>query len=435
MIWVILIITLGLRLIGISQSLWLDEAISINVAKLPIGQIISDFSVSDFHPPGYYWFLNLWIRIFGDTVPMMRLSSVLFSVITVFEIYKIGEILKNKKTGLWAAWFAAINPLMIYYGQELRMYAMMTMWLTGAVYYWIKLVTDKKGKYDWLWFGVLTFMAFVSFYGSVFLTGAMILYFLIKKDLKNFGKSILGISLALLIVSPLLVSQLKMANTALDEVINWSLVLGKVNLKNLLLIPIKFSIGRLSWYPKEGYYLVSGGWTILVWYIGWRNGRKRKELLWLMIIPLILGIVFSIKSPMIQYFRFLYLVPILALWLAEVKNKWVKIVLSVGFLGFSGVGLLNPAMHREDWKSVTSYMPENSVVYMVKTFEDPIKFYNPKIKISDIRSEISEENIWVVPYGEVIHGVNHEEILEKKQYKIKKKINFREMVLEEWEKY
>ena len=61
MIWIILLFSLGLRLISIDQSLWLDEAISANVAKLSIEKIIPTFSVGDFHPPLFYLVLNLWV--------------------------------------------------------------------------------------------------------------------------------------------------------------------------------------------------------------------------------------------------------------------------------------------------------------------------------------------------------------------------------------
>jgi uncharacterized membrane protein len=439
MIWIILVATVILRLIGINQSMWLDEAVSANVAKLPISQIVSNFSVGDFHPPLYYWFLSFWVKIFGGMVPMMRLSSVLFSVMIVFGVYKIGEKLKNKKVALWAAWFVAINPLMIYYGQELRMYMMTAMWLIWAIYYWIKIVKDpstslRMTRKNWILFNIFTFLAFITFYASAFLIGAMILYFLVKKEWKNFIKSIWGIGMAIVVIFPLLTGQLKMSTEALKLVINWSLVLGKVNLKNLLLIPIKFTIGRISWYPKIFYYLVSGLWTVFVWLIALKNSKKERILPWLMIVPLLLGIIFSFKSPMIQYFRFLYLVPVLALFLANEKSKKIKGFLSVGFLVFSLFYVLNPAMHREDWKGVTESLKNETEVYMVKSFEDPVKFYNPKIKILDIRSQILDKNIWVIPYGEVIHGVNHEEILSRLGYKLEKQINFREMVLEKWQK-
>jgi len=136
---VVLILALGLRLIGINQSLWLDEAVSANVAKWPIGEIVNSFSIGDFHPPVFYWFLNLWTKIFGSSVVMLRLSSILFSLLTIYFVYLIGKKIKDNKIGILAALLLAINPLFVYYSQELRMYSMATMWLTIGFYFFIVL--------------------------------------------------------------------------------------------------------------------------------------------------------------------------------------------------------------------------------------------------------------------------------------------------------
>ena len=430
----ILILSFTLRLIGINQSMWLDEAISVTMAQLPIDKIVSVFSTHDFHPPMYYWFLNIWIKIFGNGVMVMRFSSVLFSLITIWLVYKIGKEIKDKNLGMWAALFVGVNPLLIYYSQELRMYSMTAMLLTGAFYFFIKL--NKKDSWkNILGFGILTGLSFATFYGSIFLTGAMILYFLITKKWNIFWWSSLGIAITVLAVSPLLLIQLKMSGQMLNQVTNWSLVLGKVNLKNLFLIPFKFSIGRISWYPKISYYLIGGIWTIIVFGLATKQLIKNKIMKWILIIPIVMGVIFSFKSPLMQYFRFLYLIPILSLVLAEIKNNKIKLLLVVGFLIFSGMYLLNPNMYREDWKSLTASLKNENKIYMVESFGDPVRYYNSKIKIVDIKTtNPTEEKITLIPYGEEIHGINSDEKLTKLGYKLTKKNNFREITTEIWEK-
>lgn len=432
----ILILALGLRLVGINQSLWLDEAISVNVAKLPIGEIIGSFSVRDFHPPVFYLVLNLWIKIVGSGVIQIRIMSVIFSLITIWLIYKIGILWKDKKTGLWAAIFTGVNPLMVYYSQELRMYSMMTMFLVGGVYFWIKIIKNKETKKSWwIGFNLMILGAFLTFYGSVFLSVVLILSLIWQKKLKGFWGSIWGLLLAIAVVSPLLLIQLKMSGQMLNEVINWSLVLGKVNLKNLILIPFKFSIGRVVWYPKNWYYLIGGIWSLLVFVLAIKQVIKNKKLLWLLIMPIILGILFSFKSPLIQYFRFIYLVPILALAWAELKSKWIKVGLIGGFLLFSCFYLFNPKMHREDWKSVAASLGNGTKIYMIESFNDPIKFYNSTVFIKDIRiTEPTEEKVVLIPYGEAIHGIDSSKKMEKLNYKLIKQNNFREIMVEEWQK-
>ena len=108
---------------------------------------------------------------------------------------------------------------------------------------------------------------------------------------------------------------------------------------------------------------------------------------------------------------------------------WQKMLVGGGFLIFSLMYVLNPNYYREDWKSVTNNLIGNQV-YMIGSFGDPVKFYNPDIKIKDIKTELpTEKEIWVIPYGEAIHGINMKEKLTNLGYKKIEEKNFREIIL------
>jgi uncharacterized membrane protein len=403
----ILVVCFLLRLISLNQSLWLDEAISANVAKnYSYSEIVSKFSPSDFHPPLYYLMLKSWASVFGYSEVSLRMPSVIFSLVTIYVVY----LLAGEGTAL----LTGLNPLLIYYSQEARMYSLVTMLLMLAVYFF------RKKKYGW--FNVLAFLSFMTFYGSVFLLAALAGYLLIKKKYKELILSNVGIVAAILVLSPLLKVQMQNSREMLLEVKNWSLVLGKANLKNLLLIPIKFTSGRINFYPKIAYYLVAGIWMLIV------ISKLFKRNFWnyLLIMTMIIGTVFSIFTPMMQYFRFLYLVPIMALIIKKSK------MITMGFLVFSLVYLLDKNMWREDWKTLSQNLGTD--VYMISSFEDPVKYYRPEIIVKDIREPVTEKEITVIPYGEVIHGVDHKNILGKQGYTMKSETDYREVTLEKWER-
>jgi len=432
LIVLVLFFSFLIRLIGINQSLWLDEAISVNVAKMSLSNIVNNFSIADFHPPSHYFFLNIWIRLFGDGVVVMRISSVLFSLITIYLVYKIGKEIKNKKFGLWAALLTGVNPLLIYFSQELRMYMLVVMLLVGAIYFFIKLNKEVNWR-NILGFNLLIGSSFLSFYGSIFLIGAMFLYWLFKKKFKLFFINSIGIILAIIIIGPLLWTQLMNSQKALVDVSNWASTLGKVNLKNLFLIPIKFTVGKISWYPKKFYYLIAGLGTMVAALFSLKGLIKDKVLRFLLIVPLILGIIFSLKTPLLQYFRFLYLIPIWSLLIAYSK-KGRKIVFII-FLLFSSIYLLNPKMHREDWKSLSASLKKEDNIYLISSFGDPIRYYNSEVKINDIKSsEPEEDKIKIVKYGEEIHGVDSSKKVEGLGYKKIGEENFRGIKLEKWQK-
>jgi len=416
---IILFLSLILRLIGLNQSLWLDEAISANVAKdYRVLEIPRDFSISDFHPPLYYMMLSAWTDIAGSSEILLRLPSVFFSMVTIYVVYLMG--------GAGAAAIVGFNPLLVYYSQEARMYAMVTMLLVLAIYFW------QKRKYFWV--NVFFGLSFLTFYGSVFLPAGLSIYLFLKKKYKEIVKINIGLIAAILINLPLLKQQLVNSKMLLSQVTNWSLVLGKANLKNLGLIFIKFTSGRISFYPKYVYYLIAGLWAVFVFkslsplgLLPLKKGRlNTNKFLWIFWLTLAVGVIFSIFTPMLQYFRFIYLIPVMALAL---KNE--KLVAG-GFLIFSLVYLLNSNFYREDWKSLTSNL--NEKVYMIESFGDPVKYYNENIKVVDIRGEITENKIKVVPYGAMIHGVETESLLTEKGFRKVGEKNFRELSLEYWEK-
>jgi len=280
----------------------------------------------------------------------------------------------------------------------------------------------------------MSFLAFVTFYGSVFLLAAVGIYWLAKKEIKIFWATSWGVGLAVVMIWPLLKIQLDNSKVLLTTVTNWSLVLGRVNLKNLLLIPLKFSVGKVSWYPKYMYYLIGGGWTMVTSWFLLKGNKKVDWLKVLLILPIVLATLFSFRSPLLQYFRFIYLVPIVGIILSiNTSKKWQKILIFGVYLIFSLIYLLNQNFYREDWKSVAKVI--ESKVYMIESFGDPIKFYNSKIEIVDTKTKIpTEEEIWVIPYGEVIHGVDHKKILTGLGYQKRDEKNFREVVVQQWEK-
>ncbi len=123
LLWLVMLLAAGLRFLRIgSQSLWADEGNSAAMAGRSLAEI-SARAAADIHPPGYYWLLNLWARIFGDSEAALRSLSAVWGILLVWLVYQIVSRLFDRRTALIAAFFAAINPFLIYYSQEARMYS------------------------------------------------------------------------------------------------------------------------------------------------------------------------------------------------------------------------------------------------------------------------------------------------------------------------
>lgn len=438
-----------IRLIALNQSLWLDEAVTANVVKnFSFFQIISKFSPTDFHPPLYYLFMKLWTSLSGYSEVALRFPSIIFSLLTGLFVYKIAKLLAPRsfsEVGFFGVIFFLFNPLIVYYSQEARMYMMVTFFLTAALYFFI---SNKKNQ---IFFNFFILLSLLTFYGSVFFVAAFLLYFLYKKQYKNLFISLFTLFIYLLIISPLLHQQFINSKLSLKEVLNWSLVLGKANIKNLLLIPIKFSIGRISFYPKWLYWGISGIWTGFILYqisnIKYQSDKLKSKNIclfaYLFISTLLMGFLVSFFIPMLQYFRLIYLIPIVSILLGFSLSGQAKFnprgwILAGGFVIFSLTYLLLPQFHREDWKSLVKNLPKDKPVYMITTASDPVSYYDNSLTVRELYeltgSRVNEldQEIVVIPYVAEIYGLDYKSLLTKNGYLLKKETSFREVVYEEW---
>ena len=113
------------------SDLWLDEALSVNIARLPLGQIPEALR-HDGHPPLYYALLHFWTAV--DTSNWwVRALSALIAFAGFPLAYLVGrrigsrvagDALGARRTGLLMLAVYAVVPYGIRYGAETRMYSL-----------------------------------------------------------------------------------------------------------------------------------------------------------------------------------------------------------------------------------------------------------------------------------------------------------------------
>jgi hypothetical protein len=115
------------------RELWLDEALSANIASLPLGEIPAALK-HDGHPPLYYFLLHLWMTI-GSSDWWLRAFSGIVSLLGLPLIYLAGrrlgarrasDGLGARRTGAIAIALWAVLPFAVRYGAETRMYALIS---------------------------------------------------------------------------------------------------------------------------------------------------------------------------------------------------------------------------------------------------------------------------------------------------------------------
>ncbi len=109
------------------QSFWLDEAYTHQIVAGSLGHAISTVPKTESTPPVYYVLVWLWSRVFGTSEAGLRSFSALCGTLAIPVLYALGRRIASGRVGLIAALLAAVNPLLFWYGQEARAYALLVL--------------------------------------------------------------------------------------------------------------------------------------------------------------------------------------------------------------------------------------------------------------------------------------------------------------------
>ncbi|HIQ06713.1 MAG TPA: hypothetical protein EYH31_13720 [Anaerolineae bacterium] len=179
----LVLVGLALRLIQLNfQPLWWDEGYTVWFTTHPIPQMVA-LTARDIHPPLYYALLTGWISLLGLTPGVLRLFSVFVGTLTIPVTYIVGRALSNRRVALLAALLIAINPMHVYYSQEVRMYGLVALWAMLAL--WLGqerssetdgVLTQGRERWRWIAYTAVVLAGLYTQYYFAFLPLAQLVY-------------------------------------------------------------------------------------------------------------------------------------------------------------------------------------------------------------------------------------------------------------------
>lgn len=157
--------------------LWLDEAISVNIAKLPLSHLHAALR-QDGAPPLYYVLLHFWMEAFGQGDVAVRALGGITSVVALPFFWAAGLRLGGVRLA-WITFFAALmSPFAIFYATDARMYSLMILWcVLGFLAVARALEAPTRGRLVAV--GLLTAVVLYTHYWGLYLvtvTGLWLLY-------------------------------------------------------------------------------------------------------------------------------------------------------------------------------------------------------------------------------------------------------------------
>lgn len=306
------------------QSLWRDEAFSFFMSRPAVIKVII-YTANDFNPPLYYLFLHFWIYIAGQSDVNLRILSFIFHLIGTYYAYLLGRKFGDKNQAFYLSVFYLLNPMLLYYAFELRMYSLYGTLTMATVYYFY----DK----NWRNYVVSAVLGLYTHSFFVLIISAFAVYNLVQKKLrKNILKTLLPIIFFLPWI-PVLAIQFAKSKQS------WLFAVDAQLIKSVL--------GNLF----TSYEGTPGGlWRftallsviILVFIIiAYKNKKLKKSEIFLypIFLPLILILVYSvIKRPLYvnRYLIFISVFEVISVFIGiiSIKNKTFRRIAAIFWLLF-----------------------------------------------------------------------------------------------------
>ncbi len=150
------------------QSYHHDEAITaLRVLPGSFSDMLHAVKVSESNPPLYYVLSWGWAKEFGTGEVGLRSLTALFGAATVPVGYLVGRQLASRRVGLLLAALLAVNPMLIWYSQEARSYALLVFFGALSLLFFARALNTARGR-DLAFWALASALALCSHYFAVF---------------------------------------------------------------------------------------------------------------------------------------------------------------------------------------------------------------------------------------------------------------------------
>ncbi len=184
------------------NNFWLDEAFSINLAKMDLTGMINA-TAADVHPPLYYAILMLMYRLFGDHGWVFHLTSIIPYAITMLFALSIIWKKFGKGSAFLMITFISVMRSAVLYNVEVRMYSWAALFVLLVYYACYMIIADDR-RSGYILFAVFALLAAYTHYYTIIpiaiLTLSVFVFLFVKK--RSFLKFVTAISVSIILYLP-----------------------------------------------------------------------------------------------------------------------------------------------------------------------------------------------------------------------------------------
>jgi mannosyltransferase len=153
------------------QSFWLDEATTWGIVSHGLGHVLSTVPKTESTPPLYYVLVWLWAQVFGTGEVGLRSFSALCGTLTIPVMWAVGRRLASERIGLAAALVTAVNPLLFWYSQEARTYALLVLLSALSLLAFLRALEQPSAGRLASWGAVCALTILAHYFGAFIVAG------------------------------------------------------------------------------------------------------------------------------------------------------------------------------------------------------------------------------------------------------------------------
>jgi mannosyltransferase len=384
-----------------------DEIVTASrVLRVGFGHAMDAVGFSESAPPLYYALAWLWTQVTGNGEWGLRFLSALAGVATIPVAFFVGRELRGARAGVIAAALVAVNPMLLWYSQEARAYALLGFFCALSLLYCVRAL-QEGGRRDFTWWGIFSALALATHYFAVFPLVAEVVLLARRR-----GRAILSglwiVAVAVVLLAPLAIHQMSYGHA------EW---IGKFSLGHRVAeAGITFMVGETGdiigraeqWQPALlPLALAAAAFALLLA----RGSRPERHAAFVPLavvagavgIPLALAILSAGKDFVLARNLLPALVPLLVAIAVALSSERARrlgaaiaVVLVTYSLGFSVYASTSAELKRPDWRAVAEHLgepdgPRATVTWVLG--EAPLRFY---LSTGAIQLKASEGYDWLV---------------------------------------
>ena len=153
------------------QSLWYDELATAEAIDGDLATAWETYKATEATPPLFYALSWIWTHLFGSGDAAQRVISAAAVTAAVPVTFLAGRSLVSTRAGLLAAVLVAVNPTLVWYGQEARAYGLLVLFAALTLWAAARVLRRPTARAVALWAVVSALALFVHFF-AVFLIAA-----------------------------------------------------------------------------------------------------------------------------------------------------------------------------------------------------------------------------------------------------------------------